>query len=106
MPANYYDDAPEGDSAPPAKPGGDQMQEQEGSPQTAVLPKDFFGSKELKVGNTCEVRIDRIMDKEVAVSYVPHDEGDEGEEGQEGGEEAPPPERGEMMPAGKPGMFD
>lgn len=103
---NYYDDAPEGDAAPmPPKPGADDMQEKEGSPQTAVIPKDFFGSKELQVGNTCEVRIDRIMDKEVAVSYVPHD--DEKEEGGESEPQGAPSEDAEAMPmGGKPGMYD
>jgi hypothetical protein len=99
---NYYDDAPEvGNDQMPPKPDGGDMQDQEGSPQTAVINKDFFGSKELKVGNTCEVRIDRIMDKEVAVSYVPHDE-NEGKEPDSGESSGTP----EPMPAGRPGMYD
>lgn len=52
--------------------GGEQTET-----QTALLPKDFFGDKELAVGNECKVKIEKIYDDEVQVSYVPHETQDE-----------------------------
>jgi len=44
---------------------------------TALLPNDFFVGKELKPGHTCKVRIDRVLDGQCEVSYVPEDQRDE-----------------------------
>jgi hypothetical protein len=49
------------------------------SPDTALLPKAFFASKELEPGATCKVRVEHVYDDEVAVSYVAH-EGDDASE--------------------------
>lgn len=43
--------------------------------QTALLPKAFFGDKELKPGVKCEVEIKEIYEGDVMVAYVPHGEG-------------------------------
>lgn len=37
-----------------------------------LLPKDFFHGKELKPGTVCEVKVERILDGQVEISYVPH----------------------------------
>ncbi len=63
----------------------------EGSAQTALLPIDFFQSKELQPGTTCEVRIERVLDGQVEVTYVPH-----GSEEPEVGEELVTPGDEEM----------
>lgn len=48
---------------------------------TALLPKDFFGDKELKPGNQCTIEIVRSYEDEVEVRYVKHeDESKEPEE--------------------------
>ncbi len=52
----------------------------ESSEQTALLPTDFFQGKELEPGSTCEVRISRVLDGQVEVTYVPHSEPEVGEE--------------------------
>ena len=61
----------------------------EGSAQTALLPTDFFQGKELTPGTECSVRIERVLDGQVEVTYVPH--GAEPEVGAE-----PTPEDEEM----------
>lgn len=95
---NYYDDPPEADSEPmPPKPEDTQEQ---GSPQTAVVPKEVFGSEELKPGQVCKFKVSRVMDKEVLLTKLPYDQSDESSED----EEAPP--EPEPAPAGAPGMYD
>lgn len=37
-----------------------------------LLPKDFFHGKELKPGTVCEVKVERVMDGQVEISYVSH----------------------------------
>lgn len=49
------------------------------SAETALLPKTFFAGKDLAPGTECTVRVEQVMEDQVAVSYVPH----------EGGESAP-----------------
>jgi len=57
----------------------------ESSAQTALLPTDFFQGKELEPGSECKVRIERVLDGQVEVTYVPH-----GTEEPEVGEETGP----------------
>jgi Zn-finger nucleic acid-binding protein len=45
-----------------------------------VLPKSFFGDKELEPGSRCEVEIVRVNEDDVEVKYVPHSEGEENDE--------------------------
>lgn len=52
----------------------------ESSEQTALLPTDFFQGKDLKPGAECKVRISRVLDGQVEVTYVAHDEEEVGEE--------------------------
>ncbi len=42
--------------------------------RTALLPLDFFQSKELKPGAVCKIKISRILEGQAEVTYVPHDE--------------------------------
>jgi len=42
-----------------------------GEEHTALLPKSFFGSKELEPGKRCQVEIEKVYGDEVQVSYVP-----------------------------------
>lgn len=61
--ADMYDD----DSPDPAEPKRDKGE------ATALLPKDFFpGDKPLEPGNVCKVKISRVLDDQVEVTYV-HD---------------------------------
>lgn len=41
---------------------------------TGLLPNSFFQGKELKPGTVCKVRIEKVLDGQVQVSYVPHNE--------------------------------
>ena len=50
----------------------EELMEDESDSQTALLPKEFFGSKELAVGKEWKVRIQKILEDEVQVKYVPH----------------------------------
>lgn len=47
----------------------------ESTSNTALIPTDFFGGKELEPGTECLVRIERVLDGQVEVSYVPHESG-------------------------------
>lgn len=38
--------------------------------QTALVPKSFFGGKDLKPGATCAIRVDRVLEDQVEVSYA------------------------------------
>lgn len=49
--------------------------------ETATLPKSFFGDKEKKPGDRCEVEVVRLYDDEVEVKYIPHADKEESEEG-------------------------
>ena len=76
------------DSAPaeaPVEEAEENPAERDGS--TAVLPKDFFQGKELTPGTVCSVKIERVHDSQVEVSYVPH----EAEEAAEAPPAAAPP---------------
>lgn len=44
----------------------------ESSPKTALIPLPFFEGKDLKPGTECKVRIERVLDGQAEVSYVPH----------------------------------
>lgn len=75
-------------SAPGGPDEGDDMgmeipapKSEEKAAKTALVPTEFFGGKELAVGTECKVKVDRILDGQVQVSYVQHEEGPElGEE--------------------------
>ena len=59
--------------------------------QTALIPTEFFGDKELKPGTECTVKIERVLDGQVQVRYVKHGEEEAGEI------EAPEPSGDEEM---------
>ena len=97
--ADLYDDAPM-----PGKPDAapDEKKEHQDDQASAVLPKSFFQGKDLTPGTQCKVEIERVMDDQVQVAYVPHDESKEDESG-EG--EAPPPAP-PAMAGNEPSMMD
>lgn len=67
---------PYADGGSPSEPQGAQPEskDQEDDSQTELLSKSFFQGKDLQIGSRCEVEIVQIMDDQVAVKYVPHDE--------------------------------
>lgn len=42
--------------------------------RTALIPNEFFGDKELKPGTECTIRIERVLDGQVSVAYVEHED--------------------------------
>lgn len=70
----YFSDAGAPDQLPPEEP-----KEEQASTKTALLPISFFKGKSLNPGDTCEVKIDQVMDDQVSVSYVGSDTEEEGE---------------------------
>jgi hypothetical protein len=55
--------------------------ERKSSKETALLPKSFFpDSKEVEPGKICKVRVERVLEDEVEVSYVRKDKDDEDDE--------------------------
>lgn len=64
---NMYED--QADMAPETP---EEETQDESESKTALLPKEFFGSKELEVGKECTVKIEKVFEDEVQVSYVPH----------------------------------
>jgi hypothetical protein len=66
-----------------AEPNGEQGKDDMGmevdnptgeESSTALLPTDFFQGKELTPGTVCKVKISRVLNGQVEVEYVPHDE--------------------------------
>ena len=87
---DYYGD---GDGAGGGSAGGaaaatnaSQSKESTEGEETATLPRNFFGG-DCKPGDEYTVRVERLTDDEVVVSYV--SEHDESAEGDEGGKAAP-----------------
>ncbi len=70
---NYYENStPPADSAADKSPG--EATEHQSDQSTGLLPKSFFEGKELTPGTVCKVKIERVLDDEVEISYVPHDD--------------------------------
>lgn len=46
--------------------------------KTALVPLSFFGNKDVEPGKTCTVKVERVYEDQVEVSYVPHSEDDDG----------------------------
>ena len=76
---DYFDEAP-GRPGSEAPAGDKGKGEEDSDRSTALLPKSFFGGSTPEIGDTCEVRVEQILDEEVAVSYVEHKEEEEPEE--------------------------
>lgn len=76
MAEDLYDDGAgmeePGAVAPEAAP--EPEKDSEGGAATSLLPKDFFGGKELKPGVRCEVEVARVTDGQVLVKKVPESE--------------------------------
>lgn len=47
---------------------------------TGLVSKAFFGDKELKPGTTCRVKVEKVYDDQVSISYIPHGESDSDED--------------------------
>jgi hypothetical protein len=63
--------------APPAAaPAENADQAPDEGAQTALLPKSFFPD-EPRPGKVCRVRVEQVMDDQVAVSYEKSEEGGE-----------------------------
>lgn len=67
-----YEDAADPAPPPTPKPESSGAGQGEEGEQTGLLPKSFFGSKDLTPGNQCKVEIIKSYDDEVAVRYVSH----------------------------------
>jgi hypothetical protein len=59
----------------------------EASTKTALLPTTFFAGKPLEPGTECKIRIERVLDGQAEVSYVPHESAPEDIEVPEGDDE-------------------
>lgn len=70
--ADMYDDDMGESSAPTKK--------DESPSETALLPKSFFQGKDLEIGKTCKVRVERLLEDDVEVSYVRHKDKDDEDE--------------------------
>lgn len=84
---DLYDDGGGMNSPAVSENPSEQSEESDGAPES-LLPKSFFGDKELEPGKRCEVEIVRVEEDQVLVKKVPESEYSSNEE------EAPP--RGEM----------
>lgn len=56
--------------------------------ETALLPKSFFQGKDLEIGKTCKVRVERLLEDDVEVSYVHHKDKDDSDDDDEDETEA------------------
>lgn len=77
MPDNdLYDDGEEATPAP-------RKSDKDAPETTALLPKSFFQGKDLDIGKQCKVEIVRLLDSEVEVRYVRHEDKDKEEDDSE-----------------------
>lgn len=77
-----YSNFDDEEAAPPSEKeqmDGDKEMQDDGS--TSLLPKSFFGGKDLEPGKECKVQVVAVHGDDVEVKYVPHDEGDEMKDG-------------------------
>ena len=67
---DYMSDEGDSSETPDAAPADDQSAyDDQPASQTALLPTDFFGGKSLQPGATCTVKIVKVLDGQVQVSY-------------------------------------
>lgn len=75
---DYYSDG--SDSADMEVAETDKPTENDNGAATALLPKNFFpGDKPLEPGNVCKVKIARVLDDQVEITYVKKYEEDDEE---------------------------
>ncbi len=80
MATDMYDDSGGADNPGTAT----KSEKKDKGAATALLPKSFFPSdKPLEVGNTCTIKIERVLDGQVSVSYSHSAEEPEVEEEEE-----------------------
>lgn len=60
--SNYFEDSPDVESGDVSKNTEEKA--------TALLPKSFFGAKDKKIGDKCEIKVVKIMDDEIQVEYI------------------------------------
>lgn len=70
------------DSPEPSEPQEPSEERKESEQQTALLPREIFGQKELKPGKECKFRIVAIYDDEIEVEYVEHSEKKDDDKGE------------------------
>jgi hypothetical protein len=87
-----YSDGPD---SPPTTDAGEKTESNDEGEQTGLLPKSFFGSKELTPGKQCKVEIVKTYDDEVQVKYIAHN-GDS-KESESPSEDATPADKSEDM---------
>lgn len=80
--ADYY----QSDSAPEKSDDGKR---EESDSESALLPKSFFGDKDLEVGKKCEVKIVHVYEDEVEVEYVRHKKKDNDKDNDKDGDDKP-----------------
>lgn len=73
MPNDLYDDGGVAEEPAAASPPEKESSNDEGAAE-ALLPKEFFGGKELKPGSRCEIEIVRVTDDQVIARKVPESE--------------------------------
>jgi len=83
---------------PEAAPGGNEQppRQEDTKPSTGLLPKEFFGGKEVKPGDECMGRVAAVHEDEVSVEYLGDEEDKEKEEPEKDDEQPEP----EAAPAG------
>ena len=95
--SDNYDDSP----APAASDGGDMPEESKTDKdgQTSILPKSFFGGKDIKPGDKCDVEVVRVHENDVEVAPCSGHEDDEDSEmpGEQPEPAAPPSSMSSMM---------
>lgn len=78
MPTDYYSDTDDSDSAGVDVENSEESKTDKGA-ATALLPKDFFGDKELKPGTRCEIEVTRVLEDQIEAKKVPQSEYRKGE---------------------------
>lgn len=79
------DAAPELEAEAPETEEAEDTPDEEGKDKTSdsatgLVSKTFFGDKELKPGTTCKVRVEKVYDDQVSISYVAHKSDDSEDE--------------------------
>jgi hypothetical protein len=94
--SDYFDSeeaqAPTATAEPQGNEGGEQHDDEQEKDQSALLPKSFFPTDDLKPGYRCEIEVEAVHSEEVSCRWLGSAEEDE-----EGSiNEAPPPTPGSM----------
>lgn len=86
---NYYDDS---GTTPTPSPSSDST-----DVKTSILPKSFFGGRDLKVGYKCDVEVTAIHENDVEVKGCDTPDEDDSEDNESTEPQEAPPESGDDM---------